>query len=92
MGIRGVAHIAGIFEHPTRHAKDKSVAQLHGEVAAGKAVWLGVHSSSTYLSAQIPCLHRDRFAPVMAKALSGSNSFDDAWWLADEGIIGAAHD
>lgn len=35
MSIRGVAHIAGIFEHPTRHAKDKSVAQLHGEVAAG---------------------------------------------------------
>jgi acetyl-CoA C-acetyltransferase len=35
MSIRGVVHIAGIFEHPTRHAKDKSVAQLHGEVAAG---------------------------------------------------------
>ena len=35
MSIRGVAHIAGIFEHPTRHAVDKSVAQLHGEVAAG---------------------------------------------------------
>lgn len=29
------AYIAGIFEHPTRHAADKSVAQLHAEVAAG---------------------------------------------------------
>jgi len=29
------AYIAGVFEHPTRLAKDKSVAQLHAEVAAG---------------------------------------------------------
>ena len=29
------AYIAGIFEHPTRLATDKSVAQLHAEVAAG---------------------------------------------------------
>lgn len=29
------AFIAGAFEHPTRHAVDKSVAQLHAEVAAG---------------------------------------------------------
>jgi acetyl-CoA acetyltransferase len=25
----------GVFEHPTRHAPDKSLAQLHAEVAAG---------------------------------------------------------
>jgi len=35
MSIRGVASIAGIFEHPLRKAPDKSVAQLHAEVAAG---------------------------------------------------------
>lgn len=29
------AVIAGIFEHPTRHAVDKSVAQLHAECARG---------------------------------------------------------
>jgi acetyl-CoA C-acetyltransferase len=29
------AYIAGIFEHPTRLATDKSVPQLHAEVAAG---------------------------------------------------------
>jgi acetyl-CoA C-acetyltransferase len=28
-------YIAGAFEHPTRHAPDKSVAQLHAEVALG---------------------------------------------------------
>ncbi len=29
------AFIAGVFEHPTRKAADKSLAQLHAEVAAG---------------------------------------------------------
>ena len=29
------AYIAGAYEHPTRHAVDKSVAQLHAEVARG---------------------------------------------------------
>jgi len=35
MSIRGQAYIAGAFEHPTRKAPDKSVAQLHAECAAG---------------------------------------------------------
>ncbi len=35
MSIRGRACIAGAFEHPTRRAPDKSVAQLHAEAAAG---------------------------------------------------------
>jgi len=35
MTIKGKAYIAGIYEHPTRKADDKSVAQLHGEVAKG---------------------------------------------------------
>jgi acetyl-CoA C-acetyltransferase len=35
MTIRGKAYIAGVFEHPTRKADDKSVAQLHAEVAKG---------------------------------------------------------
>src|SRR6202140_5306176 len=33
--IKGKAYIAGIYEHPTRHASDKSTAQLHAEVAKG---------------------------------------------------------
>jgi acetyl-CoA C-acetyltransferase len=35
MTITGQAHIAGIYEHPTRKADDKSLAQLHAEVAKG---------------------------------------------------------
>ena len=35
MTIKGKACIAGAFEHPTRKAPDKSVAQLHAESAIG---------------------------------------------------------
>ena len=35
MTIKGKAYIAGAFEHPTRLARDKSVAQLHAECALG---------------------------------------------------------
>jgi len=35
MSIKGKAYIAGAYEHPTRLAKDKSVAQLHAEAAMG---------------------------------------------------------
>src|ERR1700740_1867838 len=35
MTVRGKAYIAGIFEQPTRLAPDKTVAQLHAEVALG---------------------------------------------------------
>jgi acetyl-CoA C-acetyltransferase len=35
MSLRGKACIAGIYEHPTRKAVDKSLAQLHAELAKG---------------------------------------------------------
>ena len=35
MSIKGKAHIVGAYEHPLRKAPDKSVAQLHAEVAKG---------------------------------------------------------
>ena len=35
MTIKGKAYIAGIYEHPTRKADDKSLAQIHAEVANG---------------------------------------------------------
>ena len=35
MTIRGKAFIAGAYEHPTRKAPDKTVAQLHAECAQG---------------------------------------------------------
>ncbi|MED5336464.1 MAG: thiolase domain-containing protein [Pseudomonadota bacterium] len=35
MSINGKAYIAGAYEHPTRKATDKSLAQLHAECAKG---------------------------------------------------------
>ena len=35
MSLKNTACIAGAWEHPTRRADDKSVAQLHAEVARG---------------------------------------------------------
>jgi acetyl-CoA C-acetyltransferase len=35
MTVRGAAHIAGAYEHPRRVIPDRTVAQLHGEVALG---------------------------------------------------------
>ncbi len=35
MSINGKAYIAGAFEHPTRKAPDKTIAQLHAECAKG---------------------------------------------------------
>src|SRR5229473_2649910 len=35
MTIKGKAYIGGIYEHPTRKADDKSLAQLHAECARG---------------------------------------------------------
>src|SRR3954452_17930711 len=35
LSIKGKAYLAGIYEHPTRHAPDKSTPQLHAEVAKG---------------------------------------------------------
>src|SRR5262249_21884857 len=35
MSIKGKAYIVGIYEHPTRLATDKTVPQLHAEVARG---------------------------------------------------------
>lgn len=35
MSLKGQAYIVGAYEHPTRHAVDKSLSQLHVEVALG---------------------------------------------------------
>jgi acetyl-CoA C-acetyltransferase len=33
--IRGKAHVAGVYEHPRRDIPDRTVAEIHAEVAAG---------------------------------------------------------
>lgn len=35
MSLKGKAFIVGAYEHPTRHAVDRSLAQLHADVARG---------------------------------------------------------
>ena len=50
MSIKGKAYIAGIYEHPTRKATDLSVAQLHGEVAAGALADAGISKEDIGIS------------------------------------------
>ncbi len=45
MSIKGKAYIVGAFEHPTRKAPDKSVAQLHAECARGALLDAGLAKS-----------------------------------------------
>jgi acetyl-CoA C-acetyltransferase len=42
MTIKGKAYLVGAFEHPTRKAPDKSVAQLHAESARGALLDAGL--------------------------------------------------
>ena len=42
MTIKHRAYIAGAYEHPTRKAPDKSVAQLHAECARGALIDAGL--------------------------------------------------
>jgi acetyl-CoA C-acetyltransferase len=43
MTINGKAYIAGVYEHPTRKADDKSLPQIHAEVAKGALADAGLH-------------------------------------------------
>src|SRR5271168_630284 len=45
MSIKNKAYIVGIFEHPTRKAEDKSLAQLHAESAKGAIEDAGLSKS-----------------------------------------------
>ena len=42
MTIKGKAYLVGAYEHPTRKAPDKSVAQLHAEAARGAILDAGL--------------------------------------------------
>src|SRR5262245_13002532 len=53
MTLRGRAFIAGAFEHPGRELPDRSVPQIHAEVAAGALAdaGLGFEDVDAYLCA-----------------------------------------
>ena len=51
-------HLAGVFEHPTREAPDKSTMQLHAEVARGALADAGLEKADVdgLLTAGVPSL------------------------------------
>jgi acetyl-CoA C-acetyltransferase len=55
---RGGAYVVGAFEHPTRLATDKSIAQLHAEVARGalEDAGLGIGDVDAFFTADAPGL------------------------------------
>ena len=58
MTIKGKAYIAGIYEHPTRHAPDKSTAQLHAEVAKGAIEDAGISKDDVDEIGRASCRER----------------------------------
>jgi acetyl-CoA C-acetyltransferase len=56
--LSGKAYIAGAFEHPTRHATDKTVAQLHVDVAQGalRDAGLSIKDVDAYYACDAPGL------------------------------------
>ncbi len=72
MDIRGKSCIAGIYEHPTRKAPDRSLAQLHAEVAAGALADAGLSFSdvdSFYCAGDAPGLGGMSMAEYMGLKL-----------------------
>jgi acetyl-CoA acetyltransferase len=64
MSIKGKAYIAGAFEHPTRKAPDKSVAQLHAECAKGALADAGLTPARTSTATSAPATFENALRPV----------------------------
>jgi acetyl-CoA C-acetyltransferase len=72
MSIRGQAHIAGPYEHPDRKIPDKSVAQVHAEVAVGALKDAGL--TTTDVDAYFCAADAPGFGPIsMAEYLGLKN-------------------
>ena len=54
MSLNGQAYIVGAYEHPTRKAPDKSVAQLHAESAIGALADAGLSQATTSTAISAP--------------------------------------
>ena len=72
MSINSKAYIVGAFEHPTRHAPDISLAQLHAEVAFGALRDAGLHQND------VDGYFCDSDAPGMGGTDSGGASGDSS--------------
>ncbi|WP_066266693.1 thiolase domain-containing protein [Hydrogenophaga palleronii] len=79
MSIKGKAFIAGAFEHPTRHAPDKSVAQLHAECARGALADAGLSKDDVdgyFCAGDAPGLGASSMADYMNLRLRHIDSTD----------------
>jgi hypothetical protein len=47
MSVWGRVAVAGVFEHPTRFAPDKTAYQIHAESARGALAAAGLSATST---------------------------------------------
>jgi acetyl-CoA C-acetyltransferase len=72
-------YIAGVFEHSTREAPDKSAMQLHGEVAKGALDDAGLKKDEVdaYMGASVPYETYAYSSEVMADYLGLDVSFTD---------------
>src|SRR5580693_2785295 len=79
MSIKNKAYIVGIYEHPTRKAEDKSLAQLHAESAKGAIEDAGLSKSDIdgyFCAGDAPGLGPLSMADYMGLKLSHMDSTD----------------
>lgn len=78
MTIKNKAYIAGAYEHPTRDAKDKSIAQLHAEVAQGALADAGLSLGDVdaYYCAKVPGLGPISMVEYLGLKLKQTDSTD----------------
>ena len=79
MSIKGKAYIAGAYEHPLRKAPDKTVAQLHYEVAMGALADAGLSKSDVdgyFCAGDAPGLGAFSMAEYMGLKLRHVDSTD----------------
>ncbi|HJU14836.1 MAG TPA: thiolase domain-containing protein [Stellaceae bacterium] len=79
MSINGKAYIVGVYEHPTRKAEDKSLAQLHAESAKGALEDSGLSKSDVdgyFCAGDAPGLGPLSMADYMGLKLSHMDSTD----------------
>ncbi len=79
MSIKGKAYVVGVYEHPTRKADDKSLAQLHAESAKGAIEDAGLSKSDIdayFLAGEPPGLNSLSMADYMGLKLRHVDSTD----------------
>src|SRR5213596_2153795 len=82
MTIKGKAYIAGVYEHPTRKADDKSLAQLHAESARGALADAGLTKNDVdgyFCAGDAPGLGPLSMADYLGLKLRHVDTTDTGW-------------